>query len=115
MDLLRPGSFMPGFFSRIGTFFSCRETVVFGCCRSFVVRKPRSGDLELSLKQTAKRMVTTLIFTIALAATLIVIVLVLVGIIIYQRWRIGDQNVFIERFIRQNEEMRQKMRKSGIL
>ncbi len=60
-------------------------------------------------------MVTTLIFTIALAATLIVIVLVLVGIIIYQRWRIGDQNVFIERFIRQNEEMRQKMRKSGIL
>jgi len=56
-----------------------------------------------------------LIFSVALAATFVVVVLVLVGIIIYQRWRIGDQNVFIERFIRQNEEQRQKMRKAGIL
>ena len=68
----------------------------------------------------------TLIFTVALAATLIVVVLALVVVIIYQRWRIGDQNVFIERFIRQNEELlalivarqrttgRQKQRGSGI-
>ena len=55
------------------------------------------------------------VLSVALAATFIVIVLVLVIIIIYQRWRIGDQNVFIERFIRQNEEQRQKMRKAGIL
>ena len=54
---------------------------------------------------------TTLIITVALAAA----ILVLIGIIIYQRWRIGDQNVFIERFIHQNEEQRQKMRKAGIL
>ena len=51
----------------------------------------------------------TLVFTVALAATLIVVVLALVVIIIYQRWRIGD------RFIRQNEEQRQKMRKAGII
>ena len=57
----------------------------------------------------------TFVFTVAVAATLIVVALVLVTIIIYQRWRIGDQNVFIERFIRQNEEMRQKMRKAGIV
>ena len=57
----------------------------------------------------------TLIFTVALAATLIVVVLALVVVIIYQRWRIGDQNVFIGRFIRQNEEQRQKMRKAGIV
>lgn len=57
----------------------------------------------------------TLIFTVAIAAAFIVVALVLVAIIIYQRWRIGDQNVFIERFIRQNEEQRQKMRKAGIL
>ena len=57
----------------------------------------------------------TLVFTVALAAAFIVVVLALVVIIIYQRWRIGDQNVFIERFIRQNEELRQKMRKAGIL
>ena len=61
------------------------------------------------------RMEITLVFTVALAATLIVVVLALVVIIIYQRWHIGDQNAFIERFIRQNEEMRQKMRKAGIL
>ena len=57
----------------------------------------------------------SLVLTVAVAATLIVVVLVLVAIIIYQRWRIGDQNVFIERFIRQNEELRQKMRKAGIV
>jgi cytochrome c-type biogenesis protein CcmH/NrfG len=55
-----------------------------------------------------------LIITVALAAAMIVVVLVLVAIIIYQRWRIGDQNVFIERFIRQNEELREKLRKAGI-
>ena len=54
------------------------------------------------------------IFTVALTAALIVVVLALVVIIMYQRWRIGDQNVFIERFIHQNEELRKKMRKAGI-
>lgn len=57
----------------------------------------------------------TLVFTVALAATFIVVLLVLLFIIIYQRWRIGDQNVFLERFIRQNEEQREKMKKAGIL
>lgn len=57
----------------------------------------------------------TFIFTVALTTTMIVVMLVLVAIIIYQRWRIGEQNVFIERFIRQNEEMREKLRKAGIV
>jgi cytochrome c-type biogenesis protein CcmH/NrfG len=56
-----------------------------------------------------------IIFTVATAAAFIVLVLVLLVIIIYQRWRIGDQNIFIERFIRQNEELRQKLKKAGIL
>ena len=60
-------------------------------------------------------METNLILTVALAASMIVVVLVLLAVIVYQRWRIGDQNVFIERFIRQNEEQRQKMRKAGII
>ena len=60
-------------------------------------------------------METNLILTVALAAAMIVVMLVLVAVIVYQRWRIGDQNVFIERFIRQNEEQRQKMRKAGII
>ena len=69
------------------------------------------------LQQISKTMLmdVTLVLTVALAAAFIVVVLVLVVIIIYQRWRIGDQNVFIERFIHQNEEQRQKMRKAGIL
>lgn len=57
----------------------------------------------------------TLVFTVALAAAFIVVLVALVIIIIYQRWRIGDQNVFIERFIRQNEEQRQKLKKAGII
>ena len=57
----------------------------------------------------------TLVFTVALAAAFVVVVLVLVVIIIYQRWRIGDQNGFIERFIRQNEEQRQKLKRAGII
>ena len=55
-----------------------------------------------------------LILSVALAAAVIVVMLVLVAVIIYQRWRIGDQNVFIERFIRQNDELQQKLRKAGI-
>ena len=84
--------------------FSYHETII--------TRKQTNFAVEF--KQTM-RMDITLIFTVALAATLIVVVLALVVVIIYQRWRIGDQNVFIERFIRQNEEQRQKMRKAGIV
>ena len=84
--------------------FSYHETII--------TRKQTNFAVEF--KQTM-RMDITLIFTVALAATLIVVVLALVVVIIYQRWRIGDQNVFIERFIRQNEEQRQKMKKAGIV
>ena len=84
--------------------FSYHETII--------TRKQTKFAVEF--KQTM-RMDITLIFTVALAATLIVVVLALVVVIIYQRWRIGDQNVFIERFIRQNEEQRQKMKKAGIV
>ena len=59
-------------------------------------------------------METNIILTVALSAAVIVVLLALVVIIIYQRWRIGDQNVFIERFIHQNEELRKKMKKAGM-
>ena len=58
---------------------------------------------------------TTLLIAVALVVSIVAVLLVLVAIIIYQRWRIGDQNVFIERFIHQNEELREKMRKAGIV
>ena len=56
-----------------------------------------------------------LIITVALAAAIVVVLLALIVIIIYQRWRIGDQNVFIERFIRQNEELREKLKRAEII
>ena len=89
-------------FSRNETLFSYCETAVFGSRLTFAV-------------ENVKRMDITLIITVALAAAIVVVLLVLVGIIIYQRWRIGDQNVFIERFIRQNAEQREKMKKAGLL
>jgi len=58
---------------------------------------------------------TTLILTVALASAIVVVLVALLIIIIYQRWRIGDQNVFIERFIRQNEELRERMKGAGIV
>ena len=56
-----------------------------------------------------------LIFTVALAAAIIVIVLALVGIIIYQRWRIGDKNAALGRFINENSEMRTKKLHAGFV
>ena len=40
-------------------------------------------------------METNLILTVALAAAIIVVVLALVAVIIYQRWRLGDKNAAI--------------------
>lgn len=56
-----------------------------------------------------------LILTVALAAAFIVVVLALVGIIIYYRWQIGDKNATLGRFIDENEKMRRKIERTGIL
>ena len=47
----------------------------------------------------------TMIITVALAAAFIVIVLMLVAVIIFQRWRIGEKNAALARFIRENIEL----------
>ena len=57
----------------------------------------------------------SIILTVALAAALIVVVLALVGIIIYQRWRLGEKNAAISKFINENEQLRQKMQRKGIV
>lgn len=71
--------------------------------------------LALPLQQNTNRMETSIILTVALAAALIVVVLVLVGIIIYQRWRLGDKNAAISKFIHENEEQRERMKRAGII
>ena len=65
--------------------------------------------------QTAKRMEISIILTVALAAALIVVVLALVAVIIYQRWRLSDKNAAISKFINENEQLRQKMQRKGIV
>ena len=53
----------------------------------------------------------TMIISVALAAATIVIVLMLVAIIIFQRWRLVDKNAALGRFIRENIELQDKLNK----
>ena len=55
-----------------------------------------------------------MIITVALAAAIIVIVLALVTIIVFQRWRISDSNAHLKEFINENLELRQKIRQTGM-
>ena len=55
-----------------------------------------------------------MIFTVALAAAIIVIVLALVAVIVFQRWRISDSNAHLKEFIDENLELRQRIRQTGI-
>ena len=64
--------------------------------------------------KTAKRMETSLILTVALAAAIIVIVLALVAVIVFQRWRISDNNAHLKEFIDENLELRRKIRQTGM-
>lgn len=60
-------------------------------------------------------MKANLIFTVALAAAIIVVVLVLVAVIVYQRWQIGDKNATLGRFIDENEKLRRRIERAGIV
>ena len=54
-------------------------------------------------------MEVSLILTVALAAAIIVVVLALVAVIVFQRWRISDNNAHIKAFIDENLEMRDRL------
>ena len=56
-------------------------------------------------------MEVSLILTVALAAAFIVVVLALVAVIVFQRWRISDNNAHLKEFIDENMEMRDKLRR----
>lgn len=60
-------------------------------------------------------METSPILTVSLAAAMIVVVLILVCIVIYYRWRLGDKNATLGRFLNENAELHQKIRRTGIL
>jgi hypothetical protein len=59
-------------------------------------------------------MEASFIIAVALGVAIVVVLLVLVAVIVYQRWRISDNNVHLEKFINENMEMRQKLRKAGM-
>lgn len=59
-------------------------------------------------------MVASFVIAVALAAAVIVVVLTLVAVIVYQRWRINDNNVHLKLFIDENMELRERLRQAGI-
>ncbi len=54
----------------------------------------------------------TFIIAVALGVAFVVVILVLVAVIVYQRWRISDSNVHQEKFITENMELREKLRRA---
>lgn len=55
-------------------------------------------------------MEASFIIAVALGVAVVVVFLVLVAIIVYQRWRINDNNVHLKSFLDENIEMRGKLR-----
>lgn len=56
-------------------------------------------------------METTFIIAVALGVAIVVVLLGLVAVIVYQRWRISDGNAHLEKFINENMELRDKLLK----
>ena len=75
----------------------------FSCWRFVFLHSEKTNDMEASF-----------IIAVALGVAIVVVLLVLVAVIVYQRWRISDNNVHLEKFINENMEMRQKLRKAGM-
>ena len=46
-----------------------------------------------------------------MGVAVIVVLLVLVAVVVYQRWRISDNNAHLKEFIDENMEMRDELRR----
>ena len=60
-------------------------------------------------------MESSFIIAVALGVAIVVVLLGLVAALIYYRWRISDNNVHLEKFITENMELRDKLRRVGML
>ena len=60
-------------------------------------------------------MESSFIIAVALGVAIVVVILGLVAILIYYRWRISDNNAHLEKFITENMELRDKLRRAGML
>ena len=54
------------------------------------------------------------IIAVALGVAVVLVILIFVANIVYLRWRISDNNVHLERFITENMELREKIKKFKI-
>ena len=52
---------------------------------------------------------TLFIISVSLSVAFVTIILLLVAAVVFQRWRISDNNVHLERFITENTELREKL------
>ena len=52
------------------------------------------------------------IIAVALGVAVVLVILTLIAIIVYQQWRISDSNTHLEKFISENMELRERIRRS---
>ena len=52
------------------------------------------------------------IIAVALGVAVVLVILTLIAIIVYQQWRINDSNTHLEKFISENMELRERIRRS---
>ena len=55
------------------------------------------------------------IIAVALGVAIVVVLLGLVTLLLYYRWRISDNNAHLEKFITENMELREKLHRAGLL
>jgi hypothetical protein len=60
-------------------------------------------------------MESSFVIAVALGVAIVVVLLGLVAIIVYQRWRISDGNVHLVKFITENMELRERLRIAGMV
>jgi len=55
--------------------------------------------------------VTEFIIAVVLGVSLTLVLILLIGIIVFQRWRISDSNAHLKAFIQENMEMRDRLQR----
>ena len=60
-------------------------------------------------------MEASFVIAVALGVAVVVVILGLMAVLIYYRWRISDNNAHLEKFISENMELREKLRCAGML
>ena len=55
--------------------------------------------------------VVEFIIAVVLGVSITLVLILLIGIIIFQRWRISDSNAHLKAFIQENMEMRERLQR----